>query len=294
MRYHYYSWEAKMHVTQKRCAALMLFVGLGLMATVQADTKIDMKGVNTKADEQQYLKLFKGKFIIPNDVISPEELPESVLIIDDYGTPKANASWLKVRADRPELKPIFVNEMIFQSILDGSAAANANYLIFSSGLEGNAKVEILVENVFRVNGAPYTDPVIKTAADTIVEQHRRPNRRFFYVQHLLYTTVKHRKFGELKGSAKLAGLGFGADGKVFASKADFSLEKVVSVNAFELIPKLVDMPVGVMGPKGTPDENIPPSYIPDLGARVEVNVVKNSSLRNPLRIPKGKLKQLPD
>lgn len=193
--------------------------------------------VQTNKDEDKVVKYFDDRQIIPQEVIDPSSLPECLLIKEKQGD-KYVYFWTKVVSSRPDPKPEFKNEIIYESIVDKSFAAKANYLTVTGSLGAEDKVELVIEDVYISKGAPFTDPAIKTAAETFVNSDpKKTSRTYFYVQNVKYTTIKYKVFKKVDRAVQFTGIGFGADGKVYASNSNYSLQKIVSINTFPLEPE---------------------------------------------------------
>lgn len=192
--------------------------------------------VQTNKNESKVVKLFDDRTIIPQEVIDPSGLPECLLVIEKKGD-KDFYYWTKVVASRPDPKPEFNNEIIYESIVDKSFTTKANYLTVAASLGAEDKVELIIEDVFKSKGAAFTDPAIKLAAENFVNADpKKASRTYFYIQNVKYTTVKYKIFRKVEGAGGFTGVGFGADGKVYASNSDYSLQKIVSINTFPLEP----------------------------------------------------------
>ena len=191
--------------------------------------------VDVNKNESVGKSIFDNKIILPVEVIYPIELPECLLVVDNGDTKNEQYYWTKVISDGEEIKPEFVNEITYQSIVDQSFVANASYLAFLNASAGKEdKFEIIVENILRAKGLPYTHSKIKAGIKKVMKDLEKKDREFYYIQAVNYSTVKHKTYKEVTKKAAFAGTGFGVDGKVYSSNSNFELAKVVSINYFPI------------------------------------------------------------
>jgi hypothetical protein len=190
--------------------------------------------VITNKEEAKAVSLFQDRQIIPQEVIDPSGLPECILIQEKQGD-NCFYYWTKLISTRPDPKPEFKNELIYESIVDKSFATKANYLTVTGSLGAEDKVELIIEEVFTSKGAPFSDPAIMAAAESFINKDpKKKSRTYFYIQNIKYTTIKYKIFKKVEGAAGFTGVGFGAEGKVFASNSNYSLQKIISINTFPL------------------------------------------------------------
>jgi hypothetical protein len=204
----------------------------GVSAQSRIPPEVNSVELNKNANEGR--RLFRGRFIIQENVIDPSDLAGSLVMVDNLGQENEQTTWTKVNPQIVTADPEFQNEIIFQSIVDKAFVASANYLIFNASVGAQDKVELIVEDVLRFKGQPYTTAGVSGLVTALITQFRRDNRRYYYVQNVQYTTVKHKTFKKVEGKAQFSGVGFGADGNVYSSTSGFTLSKIVSINYVEL------------------------------------------------------------
>jgi hypothetical protein len=245
-------------------------------------------GISVNKEKEKGLSLFKNRFIIPNHVINPSELVESLLMIDNFGTSSAESSWTKVKADGKDPEPEFQNQILYQSIVDKKFVNDSTYLSFTSSLENDDKAELIVQDIFRFRGKQFSSEDIREAATRLVTAFNKPGRRFFYVQSVQYSTVEYRVFKKITGKAQFAGVGFGAGGQYFSSTSNYAFDPIVSIN---YIPLEVTTPTPVVnsGPQGPTSNTQTPMSIP--GSQTWVDL-KEKEPNSPLGIKLNSLKPL--
>jgi len=131
----------------------------------------------------------------------------------------------------PEVKVIDKGE-VYHSYVNKNFDTKGNYLIGSTNLSANERLEILLSDIAfsEVPDSQLDDAKIAAA-------RKEPNpsgRRRVYIGMVKLSTLQEKRYHEIKGGGSVTGTGFGADGSAFSSDDNFSKKPYISVFAFDI------------------------------------------------------------
>lgn len=193
------------------------------------------------------LDLLKGYVIIQGKVNQPLELPGSILMVENEGKSDQREYFVKLNPVAENAKSIPKNDILYESIIDRGFAAKLEVLSFASAqMAAEDKAHVIVEDVYSASGPQYSAIGVKEKAMAMAKDGllSRPNAKFYYVQSVLYTSIKHKIFNKKSFASNFTGYGIGVKGDVYTTTSLFTMTPVVSVNVWPIAtPSLPTPPV---------------------------------------------------
>lgn len=175
---------------------------------------------------------FAGTTTFVAEAIFPVDLAGSVIRIEKE-TP-SKFVFTPLIAIPPDQKPELLNKVVFSKIIKSDGSVNVTVPFVSISGDRKTMTSLTVEETIRAKATkPFSEA--KDAVDAWIakDQKNAPiGTSWFYVVAVKVITVRQKFFMEQSGRGGFSGVGFGVDGKTYASKDEESSRQVTILNIY--------------------------------------------------------------
>lgn len=142
-------------------------------------------------------------------------------------------------------------EKRYESKIDKNASIDASYLTFTAGLSSKQMAEVIVTDTMSMIISNSDIPVKELEAIALTPLGPEDCDRF-YIRGAILTTIVYKVFNERSGKGTASGTTFGANGKVYSSDSEYSLDYKLGITVLPIrkeLGSLNGLAAGSSGPK---------------------------------------------